>query len=501
MILQLLAWIGYATIVFFVVMQGYLFFLALVSATTLRRNHHLRRFGRVDEMLSTRTAPPVSILIPAYNEEAGIVDAVRSMSIVRYPRFELMVVNDGSTDGTLAALIEGFEMEQVRVPYRAELPTKPIRAIYRARGAVDITVIDKDNGGRADALNAGLNSARYPYVLCTDADVILDPDCLIYSMQRVVEDRDRIVAVGGNVRPLNGSVLKLGHLVKATVPRPLIPRMQVLEYLRSFLASRPAWSILNGLPLISGAFGIWQRRAVITVGGFSTGHLGEDLDLTMRLHRYHLEKKIPYRIVYEPSAVIWTEVPESMRVLRRQRIRWHRGLMTAVRDFNPLTFNPRYGIVGMVTWPGMVLFEYVAPLVEAAGWVVIPIAFLIGALETALFLWLVLLALGMGLLNSLIALLLDETYGYFNSPADTSRLIAMVIIENFGMRQITVGWRLKAMFGSARGEWGNMERRGVSRVAASESPGQASSSSSNVRGQSSLSSRESERSASSLPPV
>jgi cellulose synthase/poly-beta-1,6-N-acetylglucosamine synthase-like glycosyltransferase len=362
-------------------------------------------------------------------------------------------------------------------------------------------VIDKENGGVSDAMNAGLNAARYPYVLRTDADVVLDPDCLVYSMQRVVEDRDRIVAVGGNVRPLNGSVLRLGHLVRATVPKPLIPRMQILEYVRTFLAGRPAWSTLNALPLISGAFGIWKRQAVITVGGFSPGHMGEDLDLTMRLHRYHLENKIPYRIVYEPSAVIWTEVPETTRVLRRQRIRWHRGLMTAVRDFLPLTFNPRFGIVGMMSWPGIVLFEYVAPLVEATGWVVVPIAFLLGVLNPASLFWLVLLALGMGLLNSLIALLLDESYGYFNSPADTSRLIAMAIIENFGMRQITVAWRLKAMLGRGAGGWGDMERRGVSRVAGRGEPRQASSSSSSVRGQSSLSSRESERSASSLPPV
>ncbi|MGH8945971.1 MAG: glycosyltransferase family 2 protein [Acidimicrobiia bacterium] len=501
MIWQVLAWLGYATIVYFVAMQGYLLFLALTSAAALRRTRHLHRFGRVDEMLSTKTAPPVSILIPAYNEEAGIVDAVRSISIVRYPRFEIVVVNDGSTDGTLDALIEVFELERVRIPYRPDLPTQPIRGIYRGRGAVNITVIDKDNGGRADALNAALNAARYPYALCTDADVVLDPNCLVTAMQRVVEDRERTVAVGGNVRPLNGSVLRLGHLVRASVPKGLTARMQLLEYLRTFLAGRPGWSAINALPLISGAFGIWKRSAVIEVGGFTPGHMGEDLDLTMRLHRHHLERKIPYRIVYEPSAVIWTEVPTTTRVLRRQRIRWHRGLMTAVRDFMPMTFNPRYHQLGMVTWPGFVLFEFVAPVVEAAGWLVIPIAWLLGVLNTATLFWLVLLAFGMGLLNSLVALLLDESYGYFNSSQDTSRLIVMAIVENFGMRQLTVAWRIRAMLGAGSGTWGNMERRGVRHLADREAGSQTSSSSSNVFGQSSLSSRERERSASNLPPV
>jgi cellulose synthase/poly-beta-1,6-N-acetylglucosamine synthase-like glycosyltransferase len=389
------------------------------------------------------------------------------MSLVRYPRFEIVVTNDGSTDDTLALLIEAFGLERVTIPYRPDIDTAPIKGIYRGRGAVDITLIDKANGGRADALNAGLNAARYPYALCTDADVILDPECLMRAMQRVVEDRERTVAVGGNIRPLNGSRLELGHLIDASVPKGLVARMQVLEYVRTFLASRPAWSEMNALPLVSGAFGVWKRSAVIAVGGFTNGHLGEDMDLTMRLHRHHMDNRIPYRIVYEPSAVIWTEVPDTLRVLRRQRIRWHRGLMTAVKDFMPMTFNPRYGLVGTVTWAAMVLFEYLAPIVELAGWLIIPVALALGALNIASFGWLVLIAFGMGLMNSLVALLLDESYGYFNSPSDTSRLLVMAMIENLGMRQITVVWRMRALFGGgAVRSWGDMERRGVASLGA-----------------------------------
>ncbi len=466
MIYDLLRWVGYGTLVYFIAMQAYFVFLAVLSASTLRTNHYRERYGRIEDMLSTRMAPPVSIVIPAYNEEAGIVDSVRSMSIVRYPRLELVVVNDGSTDGTLKALVDAFELERVRIPYRPDLDTAPIRGIYRGRSGVQMTVIDKENGGRADALNAGINVARYPYVLCTDADVILDPDCLIRGMQRIVEDRERTIAVGGNIRPLNGSGVELGHLIRASVPKRMVPRMQVLEYLRSFLSSRPAWSRMNALPLVSGAFGIWKRSSVIAVGGFRRGHMGEDMDLTMRLHRHYLRKRVPYRIVYEPSAVIWTEVPQTLRVLRRQRIRWHRGLMRAVRDFKPMTFNPRYGRVGMLTWTAMVLFEYVAPIVEFVGWFVVPTALLVGALNTASLLWLMLVAYGMGLMNSLVALLLDESYGYFNSPSDTSRLIVLALIENFGLRQLTVVWRIRALFGGRSVKsWGNMERRGVANLA------------------------------------
>lgn len=465
MIRDVLAWAGYATLVYFILMQAYMIGLGLRSAAVMRRVHHLDRFGRVSEMLSSQTSPPVSIVIPAYNEAAGIVDSVRSMSIVGYPRFEIVITNDGSSDETLNELIEAFNLERVRIPYRPDIPTAPVRAIYRGHGAVDITVIDKENAGRADALNAGINAARYPYALCTDADVILDANCLVGAMKRVVEDRERTIAVGGNIRPLNGSRVELGHLIRAGVPKKLVARMQVLEYLRTFLASRPAWSQMEALPLVSGAFGVWKRSAIVAVGGFTSGHMGEDMDLTMRLHRHHIDQSIPYRIVYEPSAVIWTEVPETMRVLRRQRIRWHRGLMTAVRDFMPMTFNPRYGKVGMVTWAAMFLFEYLAPVIEFIGWFTIPTAYLLGALNTTSFLVLLALAFGAGLLNSLVALLLDESYGYFNSKADTARLIVMALIENFGMRQLTVAWRIRAIIGGkGTRAWGNMERRGVANL-------------------------------------
>lgn len=465
MILDLIRALAFATIGYFVLMQVYLLFLAVSSAYVLRRNYHLTRFGRITEMLSSRTTPPISLVIPAYNEAAGIVDAVRSMSIVNYPRFEIVVTNDGSTDDTLSELIEGFDLEQVRIPYRPDIETAPIRAIYRGRGAVDVTVIDKENGGRADALNAGINAARYPYVLCADADVIIDADALVRGMQRVVEDRERTVGVGGNIRPLNGSRVSLGHLIDARVPAPMVPRMQVLEYLRTFLASRPAWSEMAALPIVSGAFGIWKRSALLDVGGYQRGHLGEDLDITMRLHRHHKDNGIPYRIVYEPAAVLWTEVPETLRVLRRQRIRWHRGLMTATRDFLPMTFNPRYGRLGMITWPGFFLFEYLAPILEAIGWVTVPLAFGLGALNLESLVLMLVLAIGAGLMNSLAALWLDEPYGYFNHPTDTSRLVVMALIENFGFRQLTVAWRIRALIGG-RGtrSWGNMERRGVARL-------------------------------------
>lgn len=497
--LAILRWIGIATLVYFVAMQTYLVFLGVYSGYVTRRHHHVRRFGRVSDMLSSQASPPVSIIIGAYNEVAGIVDSIRSMSIVSYPRFEIVVVNDGSTDGTLEALIDAFRLERVRIPYREDIETAPVRGVYRAKGVVDLTVIDKENGGRADALNAAINAARHPYVMATDADVVLDADALLFAMQRVLEDRERTIGVGGNIRPINGSKLELGHNIIARVPKNIIARMQVLEYLRTFMASRPGWSAMGGVPLVSGAFGVWKRSSLIDVGGYRRGHLGEDLDLTMRMHRHHCDNHIPYRIVYDASAVIWTEVPSTVRVLRRQRVRWHLGLMTAARDFLPMAFNPRYGTVGMVTWAAFLLFEFLAPIIEAIGWLVIPVAFVLGALSGEALVYMALLALGVGLMNSLAAMWLDEPYGLFNSPTDTARLLIIALIENFGLRQMTVVWRIRAMFTRRESRsWGNMERQGVARLAMG--PAQPSNSSS-VFGQSSLSSRDSERSASSLPSV
>lgn len=465
MIFEIIRWVGYFILTYFVVMQIYLAFLSIHSAIVLRRNHHLARFDRSHDMLSNHRSPPVSIVIPAYNEAEGIVDAVRSMSIVAYPRIEIVITNDGSQDNTLQLLIDAFSLEKVRVPYRPDIPTEPIRAIYRTNHPIQITVIDKENGGRADALNAGINVARYPYALCTDADVILDSKCLVHAMKRFTEDRATTVGVGGNIRPLNGSRVEFGHLIRPGVPKGLIPRFQIIEYLRTFVASRPAWSDMGALPLVSGAFGIWKRSTVIGIRGFAAGHLGEDMDLTLRMHRYHLENKIPYRIVYEPRAVIWTEVPSDRTVLRAQRIRWHRGLMQVVNDNLGILFNPRYGRVGMITWPGMFFFEYLAPIIEFIGWIVIPYSAFSGALNIPIMILMLLLAYGVGLINSATSLLLDESFGVHNSNRDTRRLVVAALIENFGYRQMTVVWRIRAVIGGRRTKgWGAMTRRGVTKL-------------------------------------
>lgn len=453
-------------LVYFIAIQVVLLGLAIVSGISLYRDRLKERFGRSEDMLASDLAPPVSIVVPAYNEAAGIVESIRSMAMVSYPRFEIVVTNDGSTDDTLQRLVEAFEMIPVPFPVRANIATAEIRQVYKSTLPIPLTVVDKANGGRADALNAAINASRYPYVMATDADVLIDGGALVHSMRLVAEDREKVVGVGGNVRPLNGCRIRHGHVVDAELPESLVERYQLLEYLRAFVASRPAWSLLNCLPILSGAFGIFRRDVVVEVGGFTNGHFGEDLDLTMRIHRHMRGRNRSYRLVYAPRAVVWTEVPPNRKILRRQRIRWHRGLMTAVKDFRSSFFNPRHGTVGMISWPVMVLFEFLAPVVEFLGWVAIPLAVLFGAVSAHNVLLLFVLALLLGAVTSLAALLLDERYGYFNDPKETLSLLALVFVENLGLRQVTVWWRIRAMLGGAETRvWGDMERQGATALA------------------------------------
>jgi cellulose synthase/poly-beta-1,6-N-acetylglucosamine synthase-like glycosyltransferase len=453
---------NYVVILYYIAMELQLVILAVVSYRALRTDQFASRFGRIHDMLASDTTPPVSIIIPAFNEAAGIVDSVRSMIMLKYAKKEIIVVNDGSTDDTLQRLIEEFRMEPIDAPYRPFLKTRPIRRVYRSRLPLPVVVVDKENGGKGDAINAGVNVSRYPYVMGTDADIILDEECLLRASRHFVEDRARTVAVGGNVRPLNGCVVRRGRVTGVTLPTRPIEMAQVVEYIRSFLGARPAWSAMRSLLIVSGAFGLFKKEAVIEVGGYRQGHLGEDMELTMRLHRHFRKRRTPYRIVYAPDAVAWTEVPSTSEVLRKQRIRWHRGLMQVLWEYKGMLLNPRYGMVGMVAWPSFIAFEFIAPVVEGIGWLVIPASLVTGVLDLAIAIPLILIALAIGAANSLIGLILDERFGYYEGPGDAWRLLVYSLVEQLGPRQRTVWWRVRALFWNPRHKtWGDMQRAGV----------------------------------------
>lgn len=457
-------------ILYYIAMELQLVLLALLSYRVLRLDQFTSRFGRIHDMLASDTTPPVTVIIPAYNEAAGIVESVRSIVMLKYAKKEVIVVNDGSNDDTLQCLIDEFRMEPIDMPYRPFLETQPIRRIYRSKLPLPVIVVDKENGGKGDAINAGINVSQFPYVMATDADIVLDEECLLRASRHFVEDRARTIAVGGNVRPINGCQVERGRVMRVSLPKRPIEMAQVVEYIRSFLGSRPAWSALGSLLIVSGAFGVFKKDAVIEVGGYRRGHLGEDMELTMRLHRHFRKQRKPYRIVYAPDAVAWTEVPTKKQILRNQRIRWHRGLMQVMWEYKAMFMNPRYGMVGLIGWPSYVAFEFVAPVMEAVGWVVVPSSLAMGALHFGIAIPLLLIALAIGAANSLIGLILDERFGYYEGPGEAMKLLSYSLLEQLGPRQRTVWWRVRAMFWNPkRKTWGDMQRTGVGNLAG-ESP-------------------------------
>ncbi|MEJ0065041.1 MAG: glycosyltransferase family 2 protein [Caulobacteraceae bacterium] len=321
-----------------------------------------------------KAAPPIALLAPAYNEALTVVESVRSLLSIRYPDFEIVVINDGSIDQTLQILIDTFQLELTQSrDYDLVVEHRPIRGLYVTRLHPRLLVIDKENGGKADALNAGINLATAPVVCSMDADSVLEPDSLLRAVQPFLEDPQRVIAVGGTIRVANGCDIADGRIVKIGAPRNLLALMQTVEYLRAFLMARLAWSQIDALTIISGAFGLFRRQAVLEVGGYAHGTVGEDMELVVRLHRHFRDAKKPYRIAFVPEPVCWTEAPESLKVLSRQRARWHRGALETFGRHRAMAFNPKYGAVGMVGFGWIVLSDVIGPPTEMLGYVLIPI--------------------------------------------------------------------------------------------------------------------------------
>ena len=405
--------------------------------------------------------PPVSILVPAYNEEATIASSVRSMLQLDYPEFEIIVINDGSKDGTLAALQREFALVPFPEARWQRLATRPVRAIHRSTTHPSLRVIDKENGGKADALNAGINAARYPLFCSVDADSVLERE----SLKRVIEpflENPLTIASGGTVRVANGCQVSGGFLVSVGLPANLLALLQIVEYLRAFLFGRLGWSPLNAVLIISGAFGVFRKESVIMVGGYRPDTVGEDMELVMRLHRWHRLRRLPYRITFVPDPICWTEVPESLRVLKNQRVRWQRGLCESLGSNLKLLCHPRGGAPGWIAFPFMALFEWLGPLIEVAGYIFMVAGFMLGLVSIEAFVTFMIVVFGFGLVLSVSALLLEElSFHIYPKLRQLAILWAMVIVENLGYRQLNSLWRLwgliRWMFGP-KGSWGEMTR-------------------------------------------
>ncbi|HXR59654.1 MAG TPA: glycosyltransferase [Burkholderiales bacterium] len=404
--------------------------------------------------------PPVSIVVPAYNEEATIATSVSSMLQLDYPEFEVIVVNDGSRDGTMEALRSAFALVPFPEAYWRRLEVKPVRGIYRSTRHPNLRVIDKENGGKADALNAGINASRCPLFCGVDADSILERSSLRRVVAPFLED-PAVVASGGTVRIANGCTVRDGFLEAVALPSRLLPLMQIVEYLRAFLFGRMGWSPLNAVLIISGAFGLFRKETVVAAGGYRERTIGEDMELVVRLHRMHRATGRAYRIVYVPDPICWTEAPESLRVLRSQRSRWQRGLAESL-SANLGLLGRHGGAAGWLAFPFMAFFEGAGPLIEVAGYVLMLLGFAAGIVSGAACAAFLLLAIGLGIALSVCALLLEEmSFHIYTRPRELALLALAAVVENFGYRQLVSLWRLEGLLrwmSGARARWGDMTR-------------------------------------------
>ena len=416
-------------------------------------------------MLRSPLTPPVSILVPAFNESAVIVDSVRSLLALDYRVLEIVVVNDGSTDDTLQRLIDVFGLRAVNRPTPPFLPHTQVRGVYAPDSSLRLLVVDKENGGgKADSLNAAINFASFPLFCTLDADSILEQDAVARAVLPFVQDPERTVATGGLIRIANGCLIEHGRVVQARLPTSPYAMFQVLEYVRGFFGSRTGWSAINGLLIVSGAFGVFRRDLVIEVGGYRTDIVGEDLELVTRLHRTCRRAGRPYRIVYVPEPICWTEAPQTARALRSQRRRWYRGSVEALLIHWRMVGNPRYRAAGLVALPALLLFEVLGPWIEVSGYLVTLAAFLLGTLSAATFVLFVAISVLYGLILTIGAIALEDAApSLYPAWAQLRRLWWYALIENFGYRQLMQIWRIGGIWQLIRKSgWEPLERRGLS---------------------------------------
>lgn len=437
--------------------------ISLATYAILRRDMQFRRI-EAESLPLSGLEPPISIVIAAFNEEQTVVTSVRSMLQLRYPAFEIIVVNDGSTDSTLQRLVDAFDLDPLPPAYCVRLATQEVGAFYRSRSNPQLCVVDKANGGKADALNCGINVSRYPLFCCVDADSLLERDSLLRVVQPFIED-PRTVACGGTVRLANGCDFHDGNLVKPGLPRSWLARLQIVEYLRGFLFGRTGWSRRNGLLIIPGAFGLLHKETVIAVGGYRQQTVGEDMELIVRLHRILHERSQPYRVCFVSDPICWTQAPEDFETLANQRMRWHRGLSESLWLNRGLLFAWPPGVAGWFAFPYFLLFEWAAPLIEFLGYLLV--AYLLctnGVLENTALLFLA-VAIGFGVVLSSVALLLEElSFHVYPRKRDLLILFAAGVLENFGYRQMNVFWRLRGTWQWIRGKrggWGGMQRKSM----------------------------------------
>jgi cellulose synthase/poly-beta-1,6-N-acetylglucosamine synthase-like glycosyltransferase len=448
---------------YFVVVNGCYLALIALSSRVIARHVRISAITEYGGVFKTTFYKPVSVIVPAHNEETTIAHTVSSILAVSYPELEVVVVNDGSTDGTFDELSSAFDLVPASDTIHREIPCEEILGFYRSTTHPGLRVVDKVQGGKADALNAGINASTFPLVCNIDADSIIDAHSMVQITRPFMEDH-RVVAVGGVVMPANGCDIENGEVKRVRLAHNMLARFQTMEYLRAFLFGRIGWTRLNSLLIVSGAFAIFRRVALIEVGGYRADTVGEDMELVLRMHRVFTDKDRPYRIIFLPDPICWTQVPEDMKSLSEQRRRWHRGLADSLAKNRRLCLNPKYGGVGLIGYPFFVLCELLSPVVEMIGYVLVVVAIAMHAISWQLGIAIMACAILLGTILSVSALLLEvRAFHKYPSMRDTLLLAAYALLEGFGYRQLHSLWRCMGLvdYLRKRSSWGQPLRKAL----------------------------------------
>ena len=432
---------------------------------------HKNSFGDLSKVMASPLAPGITIIAPAYNEGLTIVENIRSLLSLQYVNYEVMVVNDGSKDDTLQKMIDAYDLEKIDRKIDPDWRSKPIRGIYksRQRSFSKLTVIDKENGGKSDALNTGIQLSEMKYVGCIDVDCLLLPDALLHVVKSFFQrTKKRVIAVGGVIRIANSCKISGGKLEEIRLPKNWLAKFQLLEYTRSFLLGRMAWGRIDSLLIISGAFGFFDRQIALAVGGYDTGTVGEDMEIVFRMRRYMHERNIPYTVEYIPDPLCWTEVPESTKILVNQRDRWARGNLETLYTHKDMFFNPKFGRLGMLSYPYWFFYEWLAPLLEFFGFFTIILFYFLGIINWEFFIAITLTVYTFSVMFSFYAILWDVySYNQYKKTKDILILMFCAIIEPLVFHPIVV-WsavrgNYKKLFKINSG-WGSQVRKGFAKT-------------------------------------
>lgn len=468
--LDALLWVDHGIVLYFLVLNSFYALLLLLAIPELMEHWRISDDASLGLLRGADVIPPISVLVPAYNEQSTIVPSVLSFLTLEYPSLEVVVVNDGSTDRTMELLIAAYELYETPGAYPHVVPTAEVRGYYRSRVYSKLTVLDKANGGKGDSLNAALNAARFRYVLAVDADTLVERDALLRLARPFLLGKP-VAAVGGTVRVVNGSTVTHGIVIKPRIDGRWLPGIQTVEYLRAFLFGRLGWNRLGGSLIVSGAFGLFKQEHLQAIGGYDTGSVTEDMDVVVRLHKHLRATGSHDTVQFVPDPVAWTEVPVTLSGLYRQRERWQRGLIATLIAHRDVCFNPRYGRLGFVAYPFFFFGEMLAPLIELLGYTAFGLSLLLGIADPAFAGLFLLVSVGFGFLLSLWATVLEEvSFRRYSSARDFLLLVWFSLIESLGYRQLTILFRLQSYWKFLRGDrrWGAMEREGF--LAAPDNP-------------------------------